>query len=185
MKDEEIIALFFGRSEQAIQELDQKYGRLCHGLAFHILGDRQDAEECVNDAYLGAWNAIPPARPAPLSAYLCKLVRNLSLNRYRHKTAACRGSRYTIAMQELEACLPAPGRVEEKLETQELTYCIEAFLDTLNNENRVIFLRRYWFCDSYADIAARLGMREKTVSVRLVRIRQKLKHFLAEKGYLI
>lgn len=183
MQDERILTLFFDRSEQAIHEVDQKYGDGLRRFAMRMLGNRQDAEECVNDAYLGAWNAIPPANPDPLSAYLYQIVRNLSCNRYHRETAVKRDCRYTVAMQELEACLPAPNSVEEMVEAQELTHTIEAFLDALNAENRVIFLRRYWFCDSYAEIAARVGLQEKTVSVRLVRIRRKLKRFLEEKGY--
>lgn len=182
--DERIIALFFARSEQAIQELDQKYGKLCHSLAHHIVGDRRDAEECVNDAYLGVWNAIPPERPDPLLPYLCKVVRNLSLKRYWKKRAAKRNSPYTVALEELEECIPDRETVEEELDAKELAQIIGDFLDTLTAENRVIFLRRYWFCDSCKDIAGRVGLREKTVSVRLTRIRGNLKRYLMERGVL-
>lgn len=185
MDDEQIIGLFFERSEQAIQELDAKYGRLCHRLSHNILNNRQDAEECVNDAYLGAWNAIPPAKPAPLSTFLCKIVRNLSLKRYYEKTAAKRNSAYDAAMEELECSLSAPDTVESEITAKELAQIIENFLDTLSVENRVIFMRRYWFSDTYADIAKRAGLSEKNVSVRLTRIRRQMKQYLTEREVYI
>lgn len=184
MEDELIIGLFLERSEQAIQELDKKYGQRCHNVSYNILHNRQDAEECVNDAYFGAWNAIPPAKPDPLLAYLLKIVRNLSLKRYWQKGAAKRDSSYTIALQEIEACVADRNTVEDVIEARELAYILEDFLDTLSEENRVIFLRRYWFSDSYQDIARFVGLSEKTVSVRLTRIRQKMRQYLMERGVL-
>ena len=182
LDDKSIIELFFDRSETALAELDRKYGKLCYKLSHNILNDRQDAEECVNDAYLGIWNAIPPAKPDPLRAYICKIVRNISLKLYDRKKAEKRNSTYDVAMQELEDCLSAPDTVEAEIETRELTLVIERFLDTLSEENCVIFLRRYWFSDSYAEIAERTGISEKSVSMRLVRIRKQLKQYLAERG---
>ena len=153
--DEKIIEMFFGRSEQGIRELDIKYGKVCHNLSYHIVGSRQDAEECVNDAYLGAWNAIPPARPNPLLSYIVKIVRNISLKIYW------------------------------RIEAKELARIIEAFLDTLTTENRVIFMRRYWFSDSYKDIAEFMGLSEKNISVRLTRIREKMKQYLIEREVFV
>lgn len=181
MEDEKIIDLFFERSEQAIRELDSKYGKVCHALSYNIVNNRQDAEECVNDAYLGAWNAIPPARPNPLLTYLCKIVRNLSLKLYYRNDAAKR-SAYTIAMEEIEGCLAYWNTPEDEMEARELSHIIEGFLETLTIENRVIFLRRYWFSDNCRDIAERVGLTEKNVSVRLTRIRQKMKEYLLERG---
>lgn len=181
MEDEKIIELFFRRSEQAIRELDTKYGRVCHQLSYNIVNNRQDAEECVNDAYLGAWNAIPPAKPDPLPAYLCRIVRNLSLKTYYRNKAAKRNSAYDVAMTELEACLPSSDTVEGQIEAKELARIIEAFLNTLSMENRVIFMRRYWFLDSYRDIAGQMGLTEKNVSVRLTRIRRRMKDYLTER----
>lgn len=180
-EDKDIIELFFRRSEAAIEELDRKYGSLCRRLSYGIVNDRQDAEDCVNDAYLGMWNAIPPARPAPLLPYLCKIVRNLSLKAYYRKRAARRDSAYTVAMEELEACLAAPGTVEAEIDARELAQAIESFLETLSAENRVIFLRRYWFSDSCREIAGRTGLTEKNITVRLTRIRRKLKEYLKER----
>lgn len=183
--DEKIIELFFERSEQGIRELDIKYGKACRKLSYNIVNNSQDAEECVNDAYLGAWNAIPPARPAPLLSYILKIVRNISLKSYYKKEAAKRSSRCTVAMEEIEACVAAPETIESELEAKELAHMIEGFLDTLSVENRVIFMRRYWFFDSLKDISEFTGFTEKNISVRLTRIRQKLKAYLAEKEVFI
>lgn len=183
--DEKIIDLFFERSEQGIRELDNKYGAVCHNLSYNIVNNRQDAEECVNDAYLGAWNAIPPVRPNPLLSYIVKIVRNISLKIYWKKEAAKRSSHYTIAMEEIEACIADPNTVEAEIEARELAHIIESFLDTLTVENRVIFMRRYWFSDSCKDIAEFVGLSEKNISVRLTRIRQKMKSYLAEREVFV
>ena len=185
IEDEKIVELFFKRSELAIRELNNKYGKACHRLSYNIVNNRQDAEECVNDAYLGAWNAIPPEKPNPLLTYLCKIVRNISLKMYYRKQAAKRSSTYTIAMEEIEACIAAPSTVETEFEARELARVIESFLDTLTAENRVIFMRRYWFSDSCKDIAGLVGLTEKNITVRLTRIRQKMKKYLIEKGVFI
>ncbi len=184
MEDGQIIALFFARDQQAITEVDAKYGSVCRRLSYQILNDRLDAEECVNDAYLGAWNAIPPARPNPLLAFLCKIVRNLSVKRYHANTAVKRNSHYDVALSEVARDVTAAGTVEEEVEAKALARVIEAFLDSLSVENRVIFLRRYWFSDSYEAIAQRVGLTEKNVSVRLTRLRRQLKVYLAGEGVL-
>ena len=185
IEDEIIIELFFERSEQAIRELDIKYGRLCYGLSYNIVNSRSDAEECVNDTYLGMWNAIPPARPSPLPSYLCKIVRNISLKVYYRNGAAKRNSTYAIALEEIEACMASSNTVEAELEAKELARIIEKFLDTLTTENRIIFMRRYWFSESCKDIAQFTGLTEKNISVRLTRIRRKLKKYLMESEVFI
>lgn len=185
INDEKIIDLFFERSEQGIRELDNKYGAICHNLSYNIVNNRQDAEECVNDAYLGAWNAIPPIRPNPLLSYIVKIVRNISLKIYWRKEAAKRSSRYTVALDEVEACIADQKNVEDEIEARELARIIENFLDTLTLENRVIFMRRYWFYDSYKDIAEFVGLSEKNISVRLTRIREKMKQYLIEREVLV
>lgn len=184
MEDEKIIELFFARSEAAIKELDTKYGTTCHKLSYNILKDRQDAEECVNDAYLGAWNAIPPEHPNPLLTFLCKIVRNISIKRYQANTAAKRNSTYDVAMSEVADYILSPNNVEAEIETKALARIIENFLDTLSVENRVIFLRRYWFSDTYSDIARHIGITEKNVSVRLTRIRKQMREYLLERGVI-
>ncbi len=185
MEDEKIIELFFARSEQGIRELDGKYGKACSRLSYNIVNNTQDAEECVNDAYLGAWNAIPPARPNPLLSYILKIVRNISLNSYWKKMAAKRGGQYTVALEEIEACIADKNSVEDEIEASELAHIIEKFLDTLTVENRVIFIRRYWFSESCRDIAGYVGLSEKNISVRLTRIRGKLRQYLIEREVYI
>lgn len=184
MDDEQIIELFWQRSEDAITALDVKYGRLCHALSYQLTNNQQDAEECVNDAYLGIWNAIPPARPHSLSAYLCKIVRNLSLKKHEHKSAAKRDSQYDVALEELAEILPGSEDVWSNLAAQTLSQALEHFLDTLSQENRVIFVRRYWFGDSYQTIAGQVHKSEKNVSVRLTRLRKQLRQYLIQEGIL-
>lgn len=185
MEDVKIIELFFARSETAIAELDIKYGKTCHKLSYNILHNRQDAEECVNDAYLGTWNAIPPERPNPLLTFLCKIVRNISIKRYEANTAVKRNSTYDVAMSEVANYILSPDNVEAEIETKALARMIENFLDTLTTENRVIFMRRYWFSDTYADIAEYIGITEKNVSVRLTRTRKQMREYLLERGVLV
>lgn len=163
--DEKIIELFFERSEQGIRELDMKYGKICHNLSYNIVNSRRDAEECVNDAYLGAWNAIPPVHPNPLLSYIVKIVRNISLKTYWRKEAAKRSGHYTVALEEIEGCIADQKTVEDEIEAKELARIIEAFLDTLTAKERVIFMRRYAYADTYADIAKRVGISEKNVSL--------------------
>ena len=139
----------------------------------------------MNEAYFGAWNAIPPATPDPLLSYLLKIVRNLSLKLYWRKEAAKRSGHYKIALEEIEGCIADPKTVEDEIEAKELARIIEEFLDTLTVENRVIFMRRYWFVDSYKDIAEFVGLTEKNISVRLTRIRKKMKQYLIEREVFV
>ena len=185
MEDSRIIEQFFARSETAISELDLKYGRLCHNLAGNILGNPLDAEECVNDAYLGVWNNIPPERPDSLKAYLCSIVRRISLKKYRYNTADKRNSNMTASLEELEGCLASSNDVEGSIEGKELTGLIEAFLSKQKHTDRVIFMRRYYFSESYADIAKATGISEKNISVRLTRIRSRLRECLKDQGYIV
>ena len=185
MEDSGIIKLYFDRNEEAIPATAEKYGAYCMAVSKNILGSNEDAEECVNDAYVGTWNAIPPAKPGSLCAFVCKIVRNISLKRYEQNTAAKRNSYYDVAMEELEDCLAVAATAEEEIAESELTGIIESFLDSLSKENRVIFLRRYWFSDTYADIAKQVGLTEKNVSVRLTRIRKELREYLLEREVLL
>lgn len=183
--DEKIIQMFFERSEQAIQELDAKYGKICNHFSYNIVNSKQDAEECVNEAYFGAWKAIPPAKPKPLLAYILKIVRNISLKTYWRVEAAKRNGHYKIALEEIEGCIADQKTVDDEIEARELARIIEKFLDTLTIENRVIFMRRYWFADSYKDIAERVGLSEKNISVRLTRIRTKMKQYFIEREVFV
>lgn len=185
MDDEQIIEMFFSRDEQGIHELDKKYGKMFRKLSDNILQSREDAEECINDSYLGVWNRIPPERPSPLLTYICKIVRNISLKKYYSNTAIKRGSSYSIALEEIEPYIADVNSVEKQIETAELSKIIEEFLDTLTEQNRVIFMRRYWFGDSCKDIGMHVGITEKNVTVRLTRIREKMKKYLSEREVFV
>ena len=180
MDDEKIIDLFFERSEQGIKELDDKYGVICHNLSYNIVNDRQDAEECVNDAYLGAWNSIPPQSPDPLRAYICRIVRNRSLKKLRANTAIKRGSQFEVSLSELEDCIP-DNSMDEQLSISELSAQINAFLAVLPKDDRLMFVKRYWFSESISELADAFGITENNVSVRLSRIRGKLHQYLDRK----
>ena len=182
MDDQQITELFFERSDQAIKELSVKYGRSLKNISFNILGSEQDAEECVNDTYLAAWNTIPPQNPDSLYAYVCRLVRNNSLTRYTRNTAKKRNSSYDVALEELEYCIPGSAGLEDELEQKETAECINIFLASLDRDSRIMFVRRYCFSDTIGEIAGLFGTSEHYISVRLHRLRQKLKKNLAEKG---
>ena len=182
LDDREIIELFFERSEQAIIELSNKYGPVCAKVAFNILNNKQDTEECVNDAYLGAWNTIPPHDPKPLLSYVCRIVRNLAIKRYHSNTAAKRNSIYDVALDELEDCIPSSTLVEEEFNAIEIARIIDDFLKTLDQDNRIMFVRRYWHSDSIEDLAKLFGTSNHNISVRLSRTREKLKKHLIKEG---
>lgn len=183
MEDAQIIALYIQRDEAAIAETQRKYGAFCSRIATNILS-AEDAEECVNDAYLAAWNTIPPQNPDPLQTYLCRLTRNIAITRYHANRAAKRGNGYTVCLDELEGCLASLDRVEEQLEAQQLAQAINGFLASLDRESRVLLLRRYWYADSMGEIGKRLGISGNVASVRLFRLRKKLKQYLREKGMM-
>ena len=185
MEDQQIIEGLFNRSEEALAQMTAKYERLCYKLAGNILNDAQDCEECVNDAYLGVWNSIPPNRPDSLMAYLCRIVRNLCLKKYRYNTADKRNSQMDVAIEELEGVLSSREDVESQVEASELTETINGFLSQLKQIDRVVFMRRYYFSDSYEEIARRTGISEKNVSVKLNRVRNKMRDFLKARGYVI
>ena len=185
MTDTEIIDLFFERSEQAIAALAQKHGAVVQRVAFNILGNRQDAEECVNDTWLGVWNSIPPQRPAPLRTYVCRIARNLATKRYHANTAGKRNSRYDLALEELAECIPDSAAVEDAVDAKELAAAINRFLDTLSYEDKFLFMRRYWYSDSLTDLAQMTNLSYQTVSVRLHRIKEKLRNQLLKEGLLV
>ena len=182
MDDRRIIALLWQRASHALAALEEKYGMLLQGIAVNILTDPRDAQECVNDTYMALWNRIPPERPDPLSAYICRTLRNIALKRRRDDRAQKRCSEYDLSLDELSGCLAGPS-LEETLEARELGRAIDAFLDTVTKENRVIFLRRHWFGDSVKEIAATMRISESAVSVRLHRTRNQLKAYLIQEGY--
>lgn len=185
MDDGKIIELFFQRSENAIVELSAKYGTISMNTAYNILGNHEDAEECVNDSYLGVWNAVPPKTPNPLLAFLLKIVRNISINRCTYNSRQKRNNQYYECIDELDYCLASNENIESQLEAAELTKSIEEFLDALNKTNRLIFIRRYWYVDSYESIAILTGLRENAIRTRLSRMRSELKKYLQERGTVI
>lgn len=182
LDDRKIIELFFERSEQAIVELSNKYGSVCTKVAFNILNNKQDTEECVNDAYLGTWNTVPPQNPKPLLSYVCRIVRNLAIKRYHANTAAKRNSIYDVALDELENCFPSFASVEYEFSAMETARMIDAFLETLDQKNRIMFVRRYWHSDSIDDLAKLFYTSNHNISVRLSRTREKLKKYLIKEG---
>ena len=185
MTDTEIINLFFERSEQAITELDKKHGNAVARVVRNILGNSQDTEECVNDTYLGTWNAIPPHKPSPLRTFVCKIARNLATKKYHSITADKRNSRYDLALDELEEYLSDSDSVEKAYEAQELKEAINGFLATLSYSDRFIFMRRYWYSDPVKDIAKMADSTTNSVTVRLFRIREKLRLYLKKEGLLV
>ena len=184
MEDNRIINLFFERSEQAIAELDRKYGKAVKRTATNILNDIQDVEECVNDTYLGVWNSIPPQRPDPLISYVCKIARNLAAKKYHSNTAQKRNSNYDLVLDELEECIPSKINIETEYTAKETAAAVSRFLDTLSYEDRFCFIRRYFYADPVSDIAAVTHRDSHRISVRLFRIRKKLYNYLKEEGLL-
>ena len=181
MNDAEIIELYWNRSEFAIRETERKYGRLCRNIAANVLGCEEDVEECLNDTYLGVWNAIPPEKPVSLTAYICRIARNLALKKYEHASAAKRNAKASLSLDELEECIPgtdSPFFEEGEL----LVKTLNKFLRSLDPDSRNIFLRRYWHFDSIDDIARRYGVSKSKVTSLLFRARNKLKNELAEEG---
>ena len=184
LSDEEIIALYWERNENAIKHTDDKYRAYLLKIANNILKDMQDSEECLNDTYLAAWNSIPPHRPNILSTYLGKITRHLSFDKFRHKNADKRGGgEIAIVLDELAECVSGTESVEDEVARKQLVEEINAFLNTLPQEKCNIFLCRYWYAIPVSEIAKRFGMTENNVSVTLNRMRKNLKTYLTERGY--
>jgi len=184
MEDKRIVDLFWERNDNALKETDAKYGKYCKSIAMNILGNNEDAEECVNDTYWKAWNAIPPHRPKILSTYLGKITRNLSFDKFRHNHAKKRGcGEMALILEELGECVSGSGNVAQAMEKKELIQEINRFLDSIPRVKCSIFLCRYWYALPVSQIAARFSMSESNVSVTLSRIRSKLKKHLLERGY--
>ena len=184
MEDANIIALFFERNEQAVKETDTAYGRKLYVLSNNILRSREDAEESVSDTYMEAWKSIPPKRPKYFYAFLASICRNLSLNRLDWRMAAKRNAEVVALTQEMEGCIP-DRRQDAEMDRRELRRILEAFLESLSRENRLIFLRRYLYVDTVAEIAARYGISESKVKTQLHRTRMKLHTYLAKEGICV
>ena len=186
MEDGQIIDLYWNRDQRALRETEGKYGRLLHSIAWNLLHSREDSEECVNDTYLRAWEAIPPARPGAFRTWLGQITRNLSLDRWKRRRAEKRGGGAEVLLGELEECVPAgDGGPERALEDRELAEALDVFLRGLSREGRSMFLRRYWYGESLAEIGAALGCGEGKVKSSLFRSRKALRAYLEEEGIAV
>lgn len=182
MEDKDIIELYFSRNEDAINQTKDKYGKACYKIAYNILFNNEDSEECVNETYLGAWNSIPPHKPDLLSAFLFKLTRRLSISRLRMNLAKKRYDCRTIPFDEIDFCVEAKSRVYDNIEVEDLTRIIESFLKKQSVNARRIFICRYFYCDSISEISERFNFSHSKVKTTLFRTREKLKHCLIEEG---
>lgn len=183
MEDEKIIQLLWIRSESAIAHMQQKYGRYCFSIAQRILNNREDAEECVSDTYLAAWNQIPPKRPNSLGAFLGRITRNLSISRWRSLSAQMRGGgEMALALEELAQCVAGPWDVAQELEKKELRTAIRTFCRELPQHERIIFLKRYYYLSTVPEIAAQTGFSQAKVKSSLHRTRSKLKKKLEKEA---
>lgn len=186
MDDHEIVELYWQRNEAALSATVEKYGSYCRQISYNILHNQEDAEECVNDAYLGAWQSIPPQRPNCLAAYLGKLTRNVSLNRLKQYSAQKRGGgQRDLVLSELDDCIPAREDTEQAVEEILLVESINRFLRALPEQKRNLFIRRYWYLDPVTALAEKFGMRESKVTSLLFRLRRGLKTHLQQEGIII
>lgn len=184
MEDSKIIDLFLARNEEAIRHTAETYGRRLFALADNILKNDQDADESVNDTYMRSWDTIPPQRPRHFFAYLAKICRHLALDRLDWKSAAKRKAEVVSLTQEMENCIPDQSRAHEP-ERKELGELLDTFLKSQTPENRMVFMRRYWYFDSIAEIAARYGIGEDAVQKRIARTKAKLAAFLKQEGICV
>ena len=186
MNDSQIIGLYWARDEQAISETARQYGAYCMGIANQILRDEADAEECVNDTWLNAWNSIPPARPTRFRLFLGRITRNLSINRYKEKHREKRGGgELPLILEELDQVLADTKDVDSELDRGELVALLNRFVGKLPERERAIFVRRYFWAESAGEIARRYGIRESNVLVILSRTRGKLRTVLEKEGYVL
>ena len=186
MTDAKILDLYWEREEQAIYESQKAYGKYCYHVAWSILYSKEDSDECVNDTWLRAWNAIPPKRPGKLALFLGTITRNLSLDRWKERRAMKRGKgEMELALDELAECLPDAHNTEAEAEAAELERLVNDFLQRLPERECNIFLRRYWYVEEYSDIARRYDMKLNTVKTSLFRTRGKLREYLEREGVII
>lgn len=183
MEDSQIVDLYWHRDESAITATQNKYGHYCYTVAYNILHDKQDCEEVLNDTWFGAWNAMPPHRPEILSAFLGKITRRISLKKWREKTAKKRGGgEFHLTLDELGECVPAADCIDETQDIKELTGIIDKFLGTLSDDERRVFVCRYWYFDSIRDISLRFSFSQSKVKMMLKRTREKLLVNLRKEG---
>lgn len=182
LNDDDIVDLYWNRHESAIEESSRQYGRYCYSISYNILHDNGEAEECVNDTWLRTWNAIPPQRPSKLSFFVGRIVRNLSLDKYKAKKAKKRGGEMLPLLEELIQCIPANNDVEQAILDQDLARTINQFMHTLPERECNLFLARYWYSMPLSEIADKFGVKENNIKASLFRSRGKLKHYLIQEG---
>ena len=183
MNDDRIIELYFERSEDAITETDKKYGGTCRNMAYNILGNNEDSEECVNDTYMRVWEAIPPKRPEKFGAFVLGIVRHIAIDMCRAANRLKSGGGYrSVGYDEIADCLPSRESVEGEVNRKAVLGAVEKFLSVLPREKQVMFVRRYYYCSTYAEIAKDLHSTEEGVRKSLMRIREKLRKFLEKEG---
>ena len=186
MDDRQIVDLYWERSETAISETSKKYGKYCSYIAYNILHNREDCEECVNDTYMRAWGAMPPKRPNRLSVFLGKITRNLSLNRYEKYTAKKRGAgQVTFVLEELKECVPTADHAEQVIDDMLLPETLNRFLAGLPEERRKFFMRRYWYLSPVREIASDFSVSESRVKMSLLRSRNELRALLEKEGIVL
>ena len=182
LNDDEIVQLYFERSEESIAQSEEKYGRLCRSVIRRILPDERDAEECLSDVWIHTWNSIPPEKPRVLSAFLARIARNLALDRLSYNHAEKRASALTEAFEELEPCLVGADDSQQQAEAAEFNAWIRKFLAAQTRENRVFFVRRYWYGESVSEIAQAVGASEEKVKSSLFRTRNRLREAMKKEG---
>ena len=185
MEDNEIISLFFERSETAITEISKKFNHYCIAIALNILPSRSDAEEIVNDTFLAVWNSIPPNQPTNLSSFLGRITRNIALDKYDYYKAKKRNAEFDLLLSELGDCISSQDNLEEQYEAGQTAKAISLFLRGLDFESRNVFLRRYWYNDSISTLAKRFYMSESKIKSMLFRTRKKLKVYLEKEGIIV
>ena len=178
MEDYQIIIMLFERSEAALDHLAKKYASVYKRILWEILRDESDTEECANDVLLAVWNSIPPNDPQNLPAYLCRIARRIGIDKLRHRTRKKRDSGYTVSLSELNECLPDPGGLPREEDGQQIRHVLSEFVRQLEPETRVLFIRRYVYLESVADLAKRFSLNENYIAVKLYRARKKLKKHL-------
>ena len=184
MNDNDIIELFFQRNQDGLLEVQQKYGAYCQSVARNILGSEEDSQECLNDLWLRAWNSIPPERPRLLKAWLARVIRNLAINRREASSAQKRrADQFALSLEELDECIPDPGTAEERAYVRELGRALNAFLATEAALDRKIFVSRYFYCETTAQTAEKLGLTQGQVKVRLHRCRERLRKYLRSQEF--
>lgn len=185
MEDRQIIDLLFARDEQGLKITEKKYAPLYLSILRQALSDRSDIEECANDVLMALWNSIPPNFPDHFPSYISRIARRIGINRYKHNTRQKRGSGCTLALSELEKCIPAPDKLEARQDARLLYQVLNSFLAELDGQTRVLFIRRYYYLETVKSLAARFSVSESYVSVRLHRARTRLKKLLESEGVCV